>query len=548
MSGGTLRELASATPTFGVKPPPQMVQQLNVHGGNNINIHVRGGLNAHTGGSPAIPTPSPFMGMADGDELRHDGIFSSPDDGYDVFSPPPGAEAACNYKEEAAAHDYKAEAALDAYAAAYDCKAEAARDAPAAHDDRLNKPLAAVLASPAFFAAMPPADIAAAADAAATAASSLEVWTKLMTEGKHGLAGLADCKDCRAPHNLDGSCGCNDCSSSEDDEPDVPARTTSSAFSCVPAVPCRAEAPAPAGRSNQTQLDELGNWMMLGPGLAHELDPVEKLKSLARVREYLLVRNRAGNGGMTAKGADLYVLAIDEITELGGLTPYGLDPLTPGLSLFNDQLSSGLSGDSLLIRSVASAARKAGSSKLSKHATALRHLARYLGLLRGRRADNAAAAEEKIALAEGREPAVVGEEPRTCSLGWAGCPYDRSAPAGSTLRMHCDECLADRQKRHYENNKKALLKCKTKAAKAAATKARYSREWRARQKAAKAEGKPRASPRLSSRWVGRAAKTAKAANAKKILNAAEKAAATKAKKTRAGFRLKNKNKKKAKRS
>ena len=476
-----------------------MVQQLNVHGGNNININVRGGLNAH-------------MGMADGDELRHDGIFSSPDDGYDVFSPPPGAEAAYNYKEEAAAHDYKAEAALDACAAAYDCKAEAARDAPAAHDDRLNKPLAAVLASPAFFAAMPPDAIAAAAAAAATAASSLEVWTRFMTQ--------------------------------ENNELDVPAGTTSPAFSCVPAVPCRAEAPVPAGRSNQAQLDELDNWNMLAPGLAHELDPVEKRKSLARVHAYLVVRNRAGNGGMTSKGADLYVLAIDEITELGGLTPYGLDPLTPGLSLFNDQLSSGLSGDSLLIRSVASAARKAGSSKLSKHATALRHLARYLGLLRGRRADNAAAAEEETALAEGREPAVVGEEPRTCSLGWAGCPYDRSAPAGSTLRMHCDECLANRQKRHYENNKKALLKCKTKAAKAAATKARYSREWRARDKAAKAEGKLRASPRISSRWVGRAAKVMKASNAKKALNAAEKAAATKAKKTRAGFRLK----KKAKRS
>ena len=224
---------------------------------------------------------------------------------------------------------------------------------------------------------------------------------------------------------------------------------------------------------------------MLAPGLAHELDPVEKRKSLARVRAYLMVRNRAGNGGMTEKGADLYVLAINEITEPGGLDPYGLDPHTPGLSLFNDQLSSGLSGDSLLIRSVASAARKTGSSKLAKHATALRHLARYLGLLRGRRAANAVAAEEKIALAEGREPAIVGEEPRTCSLGWAGCPYDRSAPARSKLRMHCDGCLANRHHRQYMKTRAKLSKNKAKAKLKAKHKTNHKAKHKAKHKAYK---------------------------------------------------------------
>ena len=513
LSASTLRAISSATPTFDVEAPPSMVQQLLVHGGDNVHIEVHGGMNVSVGRPPpAVPTPSPLLGAAGGASLRDDML--SPDDNKLMFSPPSSEGAAFlhgltdgyGYTEGAAAYP------------AYDYKAEAAYDGDTgACDGLLARPLEDVIASPALFAALSPE-----AAAAATAAS-LAAWSTFKP-----LQGAE-------PPMLDAQEGAQ-----------APLEAERISVRGAPS-----EAPAPTGRSNQPQLDELGRWMALSmalspPGRAHELTAKEKDLSLAGVRSYLRVSGKSGGKLMSAKCADRYVNIINNITEPGGLAIYGIDAQTPGLSLFGSQLSSGLSGDSQLIRAVASSALgTSGHATRSKHATALRHLARYLGLLRGHRAANAAAAEESQALAEDRSPAVVGEDPRKCSLGWAGCPYDRLAPALSQQRLHCDECLAARQRVHYLRAKAREAKDKARAEKSRLQRAKWSQDWRDRRRAAKAEGKLRASPRLSSRWVGREAKDAKAAAQRKTSNMAEMKAAKKANKGRAAFR---RTKKKTKRS
>ena len=323
LSASTLRAISSATPTFDVEAPPSMVQQLLVHGGDNVHIEVHGGMNVSVGRPPpAVPTPSPLLGAAGGASLRDDML--SPDDNKLMFSPPSSEGAAFlhgltdgyGYTEGAAAYP------------AYDYKAEAAYDGDTgACDGLLARPLEDVIASPALFAALSPE-----AAAAATAAS-LAAWSTFKP-----LQGAE-------PPMLDAQEGAQ-----------APLEAERISVRGAPS-----EAPAPTGRSNQPQLDELGRWMALSmalspPGRAHELTAKEKDLSLAGVRSYLRVSGKSGGKLMSAKCADRYVNIINNVTEPGGLAIYGIDAQTPGLSLFGSQLSSGLSGDSQLIRAVASSA------------------------------------------------------------------------------------------------------------------------------------------------------------------------------------------------
>ena len=134
-----------------------------------------------------------------------------------------------------------------------------------------------------------------------------------------------------------------------------------------------------------------------------------------------------------------------------------------------------------------------------------RHLARYLRLLRGHRAANAAAVEEVLALHEGRAPVAAGLPPVRCSLGWLGCPYDKlthdkSAALNATYRGHSKAC---HKSRLALRNEKEKLRQQTAAGSAERLRHRrnkWSREWRERERDRVAKGEPK---RRRSGWETR---------------------------------------------